>query len=308
MKLLIRFGIVDIPDERRAHIRVTPRGGGLALVLILIICGPSFEYLINESVTYSSKMVPIVCLISLISFLDDVRTISIVVRLIVHLFCAALFVYFFISPFFPHHHELPFLFNIIALSLGLTAFLNIYNFMDGIDGITAIESIHLTLTILILCVLKSESIINLQLITGVSILVCACSISFLLFNWPPAKVFIGDVGSISFGFLIGLCLLSISISDKNLFVAAGIASLYYLADAGLTILIRLINREKIWQPHLKHFFQKAVKKGMPIRQIVKKIIFCNLLLMLLSISALQFPVFSSVFAIITVALTLNNFT
>ncbi|RYE06055.1 MAG: UDP-phosphate alpha-N-acetylglucosaminyltransferase [Rickettsiaceae bacterium] len=307
IKMLLYFGVLDMPSKRRTHTNITPRGGGIALVIALTICGSSFEYIISGSLIYSNKIGPIIYLISLVSFIDDIKTIPVIVRLMVHIFCAVSFVCIFIYPIFSYYDQLVLFFNILLLSLALTAFLNIYNFMDGIDGITAVESIHLTTTILILCLLKSECIVHIQFVVVISILICACSISFLSFNWPPAKIFIGDIGSISFGFLIGTCLLLISTSSIDLLFAAVIASLYYLADGGLTILIRLVNGEKIWRPHLKHFFQKAVKKGMPVEQIIKQIIGCNMLLMLLSFSALYFPILSSFFALITVTLTLYNF-
>jgi UDP-N-acetylmuramyl pentapeptide phosphotransferase/UDP-N-acetylglucosamine-1-phosphate transferase len=141
----------------------------------------------------------------------------------------------------------------------------------------------------------------------IATLVLASSIGFIIFNWYPAKIFLGDVGSISLGFLLGLCLLLIAASNINLFVAVIIASLYYLADGGLTILIRLFHREKIWEPHLQHFFQKAVKKGMSHNKIVNRIIICNLLLMLLAINALYFPIISIILASAVVTLILVSF-
>lgn len=301
---LSKFGMIDVPGIRRAHATATPRGGGLAISLVLIVVGPIFEYIMTKSFHYSGKALPPFFLISLISFLDDIKTIKVLVRLVVHLFCASFVVYSFLYPSLLLHYNLPISLIFILAVTGLTAFLNIYNFLDGIDGITAAESIHLSVTILILCYLKSEIIVHLNFIVGVTTLICACSISFMIFNWPPAKIFLGDVGSISLGFLIGLNLLLIAAASERLFLSATIASLYYLADGGLTILIRLLNGEKIWQPHLKHFFQKAVKRGMSHKQVVKRIILCNFILMILSVSGLYVPLISLFFAVIVVSITL----
>lgn len=308
VKVLPFFGLVDIPSQRRAHNKVTPRGGGLAIVIMVIIAVSVYEYFLATSLISTTKILLILLVISMISFLDDLIHISIVIRFITHIICSAAVIILFLSPALLFHTELPPYLDFIVSVIGLTAFLNIYNFLDGIDGITCSESIHLSATILILCYLKSDIIIHANLIIMLNVIMGGASIGFLLFNWHPAKIFLGDVGSISLGFLLGFSLLLISASSAHLFVASVIASLYYLADGGLTILIRLINKEKIWQPHLKHFFQKAVQKGMTHKQVVSRIILCNLLLMLLSITSLYYPVISIMLAILVVMITIVAFT
>ncbi|WP_417905214.1 UDP-phosphate alpha-N-acetylglucosaminyltransferase [Candidatus Tisiphia endosymbiont of Micropterix aruncella] len=301
------FGVVDIPDPRRVHSRITPRGGGLAIVIVVIIALIAYEYFGAKTLINSIKIVPLLLIISTISFLDDLISIPIFVRLIFHIICSTIAIFLFLSPAVLFHHELPLYIDFVLSIIGLIVFLNIYNFLDGIDGISGAESIHLSITILILCYLKSDIIININFIIMLNIIILACSIGFLIFNWHPAKIFLGDVGSISLGFLLGLCLLLISASSVHLFVASSIASLYYLADGGLTILIRLVNKEKIWQPHLKHFFQKAVRNGKSHREVVSRIIICNILLMILSIISLYFPLLSIIFAILVVMVTIINF-
>lgn len=307
IKNLPNFGMVDVPNKRRAHQKITPRGGGLAVAFVIIVFGPIFEILITKSLIFSSKIVPIFFIISLVSFIDDIRNIPVFIRLIIHLFCSALSIFIFLYPATILHQELPLYLDFILATIGLTFFLNIYNFLDGVDGITAIESIHLSLTTLVICYLRYDIIINVNFIIIITTLICAAASSFLIFNWPPAKIFIGDVGTITIGFLLGLVLLFIAASGERLFASAAIASLYYIADGGLTILIRLFNKEKIWQPHLKHFFQKAVKKGMSHQQVVCRIIICNAFLMLLAINALYAPVISIILAMFIVMITLIIF-
>lgn len=308
VRILPYFGLLDIPNQRRAHKNVTPRGGGLAIVIMVTIAIIIYEYFFQVSSIGAIKILSILFVISMVSFLDDLIYIPIVIRLITHIVCSALAIILFVPPALLFHNELPPYLDFILSVIGLTAFLNIYNFLDGIDGITCSESIHLSITILILCYLKSDIIIHVNLIIALNIIILGSSIAFLLFNWQPAKIFLGDVGSISLGFLLGFSLLLISASSAHLFVASVIASLYYLADGGLTIIIRLINKEKIWQPHLKHFFQKAVQKGNSHKQVVSRVISCNLLLMLVSIVSLYFPVLSIMLAILVVMITLINFT
>ncbi|WP_341749370.1 UDP-phosphate alpha-N-acetylglucosaminyltransferase [Candidatus Tisiphia endosymbiont of Sialis lutaria] len=301
------FGMVDIPDPRRVHNRITPRGGGIAIVIVVIVGLISYEYFTTKALINSIKILPLLLIISTISFLDDLISVPVFIRLIIHIICSTISIVFFLSPALLFHHELPLYIDFVLSIIYLTTFLNIYNFLDGIDGISGAESIHLSITILILCYLKYDTIINTNFIIILNIIILGCSIGFLIFNWHPAKIFIGDVGSISLGFLLGLCLLLISASSIDLFIASSIASLYYMTDGGLTILIRLLNKEKIWQPHLKHFFQKAVKNGKSHREVVCKIIICNILLMVLSITSLHFPLVSTIFAVLVVMVTIINF-
>ncbi|WP_341763643.1 glycosyltransferase family 4 protein [Candidatus Tisiphia endosymbiont of Beris chalybata] len=306
--ILPSLGLVDIPNNRRAHSKITPRGGGLAIVIVIIIGFSSYEYFLTSSLTNSIKFLPVLSIISIISFLDDLISIPIFIRLIIHIICSAIAARLFLSPHSLFHYEVPAAIDFLLVVIALTTFLNIYNFLDGIDGISCSESTHLSITLLILCYLKTDTIINVNLIVILNVLILACSLSFLLFNWNPAKIFLGDVGSISLGFMLGLCFLLVSASSSRLFIASCIAPLYYLADGGLTILTRLLNKEKIWQPHLQHFFQKAVRKGKTHRQIVSRIISCNILLMLLSITSLYLPLMSIIFAILVVMITIINFT
>jgi UDP-N-acetylmuramyl pentapeptide phosphotransferase/UDP-N-acetylglucosamine-1-phosphate transferase len=298
------FGIVDVPSHRRAHDKITPRGGGIGLVLIYCIIFPVFEYAYSGAFIYTEKIMPIFVPIALISFWDDVYQVSIPLRLFIHCLCACLAVMWLIHPFSLFHNELPKYLDLIISTFAFVAFLNIYNFLDGIDGISASESIHLSCTILILCALRSDLIPNVGFIIVTVTILLGWSIGFIVFNWQPAKIFLGDAGSISLGFLYGLCLILIATAGDRLFASAAIASLYYIADGGLTIMIRFVNGEKIWEPHLKHFFQKAVKNGKSHAEVVRKIIICNFILMLLAISALYYPIVSIILAVVVVMATL----
>lgn len=299
--------IVDKPSKRRAHSKITPRGGGVAIVISFALCFLIFDYCTHGSFMCSAYLLLPLCLVAAISLLDDIGYVPIIYRLCAHFIASALVVYFFLWPRTLLHNELPIHLDFAISFIGLATFLNIYNFLDGIDGITASESIHLSITILILCLLRYDVIAHVDLVIGISTLVCASSIAFIYYNWHPAKVFLGDVGSISLGLLLGLALLLVASSGSRLFVACFIACLYYIADGGLTILIRLMNGEKIWLPHLKHFFQKAVRKGMSHQEVATKIAVCNFSLMCLSINSLYFPALSIIIAILIIVMILIHF-
>lgn len=302
--IMSKFNIVDKPSHRRAHSKVTPRGGGLAFVITFCLLLPIFEYFYLGSLYNSTNIISIFAPIALVSFWDDVSEVPILFRLLIHILCSVLAVMWLIHPYRILHSELSLNIELIIGSFALLTFLNVYNFLDGIDGITVSESIHLSLTILILCFIKQDIIPNVWTVITVACIIFGWSCGFILFNWQPASIFIGDVGSISLGFIIGVCLLTVAAGSERLFAACVIAALYYIADGGLTLLIRLVNREKIWLPHLQHFFQKAVKKGLTHRMVVLRIINCNFVLMLLSIGSLFYPVICIIFALLVVTITL----
>jgi len=302
--IMSKFNIVDKPSDRRVHSKTTPRGGGLALVIIFCLLLPTFEYVCLGELYNSGKIILIFAPIALISFLDDIVEVPVLFRLLIHTICSVLAVMWLIHPHKILHSELSLHVDLIIGSFALLTFLNVYNFLDGIDGITVSESIHLSLVILILCFIKYDIIPNVWTIITVASIILGWSCGFILFNWQPASIFIGDVGSISLGFILGICLLTVASGSDKLFAACVISSLYYIADGGLTLLIRLVKREKIWQPHLQHFFQKAVKKGLSHKVVVLRIIKCNFILMLLSIGSLFYPVICIILGILTVGVTL----
>jgi UDP-N-acetylmuramyl pentapeptide phosphotransferase/UDP-N-acetylglucosamine-1-phosphate transferase len=291
-----KMGLVDKPDNRRLHKDTTPTGGGLAVVVSFLLGFVLIDYKLYDFYYSCSVVVPI-GILAAISFYDDIRDMPVFIRLVTYITVAGFITYELLPPYQLFHGELGFYADLILAIIALTGFCNIYNFMDGIDGITASESIHLSATIMILCWLRYDVIIHSDLVLLIAALILTCSIAFVIYNWHPAHIFIGDVGAISIGMLLGLCLMLIAASGAKLFLSTIIASMYYLADGGLTILIRLFKGEKIWLPHVNHFFQQAIRKGVPRKRIVIEVIICNYWLMLLAVSALYYPLLSFIMAI-----------
>lgn len=301
------FNIVDKPSSRRAHNKITPRCGGVSIVFTFCL-----SLLIREKIEYgafdiSLRLIIPLILIAFVSLLDDIWDISILLRLITHIIVSAIVIYLFLYPRTLFYNELPEYLDYFFSVFVLTTFINIYNFMDGIDGITSAESIHLSVTAIILSILRYEYIICPELIFTGSIIVLGCSIAFIKYNWSPSKIFLGDVGSISLGLIIGLILILLAASEQRLFVSCIIASLYYIADGVGTILIRLVKLQKIWLPHLNHFFQQATRKNMSHKEVTTKIAICNFILMILSISALYYPISAMALALICVTIILIHF-
>jgi UDP-N-acetylmuramyl pentapeptide phosphotransferase/UDP-N-acetylglucosamine-1-phosphate transferase len=304
--LLKKIGMVDNPSERRAHKNPTIRGGGIAFVIAFIFTFCFIAFFSNGRNISFLILIP-VSILGIVSFGDDIKGMPILVRLLVHLFAAYLCIKFYFGNNLIFRGEIGANIDFFLAVLSLAAFINIYNFLDGIDGISAFQSIHLSLSAIILCIIRDKVIINVDMVFYISSILLGCSIGFLLFNWHPAKIFMGDVGSTFLGLLHGLNLLLIAASSERLFLAASIASLYYISDGGITILIRLMKGEKIWLPHLNHFFQQAVRKGMSHKEVVCKIGICNFILLILSVSSLYVPHLAIIFSILTVTYILVHF-
>ena len=302
--IMPKFGIVDVPSTRRIHKGATPRGGGLSFVIVLTILLPLAEFFFSGTVFGSVELLKIFLPLCLVSFWDDISHALIPIRLFIQILCSCLAIMWLIHPSTILHDEIPIFLDLVIGAFALLSFLNVYNFLDGIDGITVSESIHLSCTILLLCMLRYDIIPNVDMVIAIATIILGWSAGFIYFNWQPAKIFLGDVGSISLGFLLGICLLTIASADANLFVACFISALYHIADGSITILIRMIKGEKIWEPHLQHFFQKSVSNGRSHKRVVKRIMKCNILLMLFAANALYYPIISVIGGLLVVGITL----
>ncbi|MCX8505387.1 MAG: hypothetical protein ORN98_02080, partial [Alphaproteobacteria bacterium] len=196
----------------------------------------------------------------------------------------------------------------IILALIWLWFINLYNFMDGSDGITAIETMSIGLAWFLYIVFlplgdwlqniiygansnnptpfwlahfsfKFYDEITQKLIYAVflGLSLAAASLAFLKFNWHPAKIFLGDVGSIPLGFLLGFVLLIMF--GMGLWPLAVILPLYYWADSGVTLVRRMLKGEKFWLPHRSHFYQRAILAGAGHNGVAKHVLKTNLGLM-----------------------------
>jgi len=265
---------------------------------------------------YTTKLLVPLWMIGLISIRDDISHVNVAIRLLLQLIIAAYLVYALLIPHQLFHGEFSPAVDFIMALVAFAGFMNIYNFMDGMDGITVSQSMHLSITILILAFLRYDVILHVELVVAIAALVLVCAIAFAIYNWHPAHIFLGDVGSITFGVLIGLALMLIASSGERLFVATIIASMYYLVDGGMVILVRtdvnpiarfLRGETKIWQPHLNHFFQQAIRKRLSHKKIMTEIMLCNYWLMMLAVGSLFYPVISLLIAILIVTRVVVRF-
>ncbi len=282
--------MVDMPNQRKNHKIPTPRGGGIAILICILICFETIE-LQSHTTYYSIYLIIAISICAAISLLDDAFTISIPLRM----YFQILSVYLTINSLYGYNTNLlPHLSLTIEktlIAIALLGFINIYNFMDGIDGLAGSQTIYIATIVLIF------SIIDPQIDSSISYLclsIIGSCLGFLIYNWHPAKIFMGDVGSVTLGLICGWLLLNIAI--HGYIAAAIIIPGYYLADGITTILKRLIQKKKIWHAHSEHYYQLAVRKGSSHSQVTKRIICCNLILGILSLFSINYSIASLILA------------
>jgi Fuc2NAc and GlcNAc transferase len=150
---------------------------------------------------------------------------------------------------------------------------NLYNFMDGIDGIAGVETLVLGLVTGLWFGSAGDAALAIFCLG-----LAGAALGFLLWNWDPARIFMGDVGSVSLGACFALLALIGSIQYELPFIAFLILYGVFLADASLTLLRRLWRREKWWQAHRSHYYQRAVQSGLSHAQVSSAVLLVNLLL------------------------------
>ena len=289
--LLQKFNILAIPNQRSNHKHAIPVGGGIAILLTALITFTFSFYSHTNRVPIFFLSLSIIS-IAIISFVDDLKDLKIRTRIPFHVLSI---IFLLQSLLFPQHN----IYMIIIFGIGIFLFINFYNFMDGIDGSAASEAIHIGLSIILIYIFDPGLPRELLI---VSIILVGSSLGFAIFNWHPAKVFLGDVGSLTLGTICAWLLINLAL--YKYLVAAIIIPLYYLADSTLTITKRLVQGKKIWQAHSEHFFQKAVRKGLSHDKVTRKIILTNSILCILSITSIYYSMISLLFGIMAVGIFL----
>ena len=246
----IKKDVIDIPNERSSHSLPTPRGGGVAVVLSYLAV---LAYM-DLWLFFTAGL-----LVASIGWLDDHGHVKSVIRLFVHIIGSALVVYQVGG--LPDFVLLGFEINLgmtggVLAVIGLTWILNLYNFMDGIDGIAGVEAVTSTL----IAGLIIWQVFGMQDQASLHFLLMASSLGFLLWNWPPAKIFMGDAGSGFLGLMLGALLLySTSAAPEMLWVWLIMLGVF-IVDATYTLLRRLIRGDKVYQAHRSHAYQYASRK------------------------------------------------
>jgi UDP-N-acetylmuramyl pentapeptide phosphotransferase/UDP-N-acetylglucosamine-1-phosphate transferase len=162
-------------------------------------------------------------------------------------------------------------------------FINLFNFMDGIDGISGTQCSIMGIGSMVSCFILNEDSSLILFIAG---FLTGGSLAFLCWNWHPAKVFLGDVGSIPIGLISAVLL--ILLYKNNMWFCALILCNYYLIDSSFTLFKRLLKKQKPWEAHKEHFYQIAIQNGKTHSKVCKAIGFHGVLMILFSLIASYF--------------------
>ncbi len=270
----IRKEIIDIPNFRSSHTTPTPRGGGVSIVITFLMGLVIFPYLNVVSWEIALPFLLAGLIIAIIGFLDDHGHIRAEIRLFFH-FLSAGIVVFGVSglpelSFFGYKID----FSIIGWVLATVAtvwILNLFNFMDGIDGIAGIEAFISTLVMGIL----NYFILDQMNIALLHFALAATVLGFLIWNFPPAKIFMGDAGSGFLGLMLAALLLLSSHISESLFWGWLVMLGVFIVDATYTLIHRLIRGEKPHQAHRSHAYQFASRRYGSHKKITLAVLLIN---------------------------------
>ncbi len=279
-----RRAVLDTPNQRSNHTKPVPLGGGIA---VFAVVGPLITAVIllyNSNDTVAWAVLGATLVLAVISGLDDLRGLPVMARLSAHGICVAVVLALIPGKFTLFQGLVPIMLDRVIAGVAWIWFLNLFNFMDGIDGLAGVETASIGFGVFLAAGLIGAQGGPAVTVAGLSGLILgAAALGFLILNWHPARVFLGDVGSIPLGFLTGWLLIMLAM--WGYWVAALTLPAYYLADASITITARALRGEKIWQAHTDHFYQRAVRRGWSHAQVARFIGGGNI--MLVAIAALS---------------------
>jgi UDP-N-acetylmuramyl pentapeptide phosphotransferase/UDP-N-acetylglucosamine-1-phosphate transferase len=262
--ILRRRDILDHPNERSAHREPTPRGGGIAVIGSLLLAwfvlagaGLALPGVIGASLGAG--------ILAVVSWVDDLRGLSPLLRLLAQIVVVAIGIW----------AKAPGLgwAGFAAIGLLWIWCTNVFNFMDGIDGITGTEAAAIGIGLLLFASVGTGADPGLTMLAAAMV---GAALGFLVWNWSPARIFLGDVGSAPLGYLVGFLLLDLVM--RGFWKVALILPLYFLADASITLARRLLRGERVWRAHREHFYQLAVRAGLSHAAVVERIIAADLVL------------------------------
>ena len=278
--LLLRVALAK-PNARSSHRIPTPQGAGIAVVAAtLVVAAVSIALIGTDDARIPLAVFGTTLFIAAVGFADDVRSIPVLPRLLLQGAAVAVVILatpesLRIVPACPLWLE-----RTLLLLAGLW-FVNLVNFMDGLDLMTVAEIVPITGTVVLLGWLGDFPAST----TLVAAALFGAMLGFAPFNRPVAKIFLGDVGSLPIGLLVGWCLLQLAWHQQ--FAAALLLPLYYLTDATVTLLRRMARGEPFWAAHRTHFYQRATDNGFSVSRVVGEVFALNIVLAGLAIGSVM---------------------
>ncbi len=256
--------MVDVPNERSLHSAPVPRGGGVAVLLGLAIAAASAGVVHLPFPSRWLALLVATAVVAGVGLWDDLspRGVSAWLRLAVHLMAA----WWVVAPAggiptLPLPSPLDWPLGPLAVPLGVlwvASVVNFVNFMDGIDGITGVQMVALGVALAMAGGWESG---------WLGLALAAAALGFLWFNWHPAKLFLGDVGSGGLGFFAAALPFAGELEPRRGVMLVGITLFLFLGDATVTLLRRLHRGERLWEAHRSHFYQRLVIAGLSHAQV-----------------------------------------
>jgi len=277
--VLIRH-LLAHPNERSAHVQATPQGAGVGVVLaLLIICAAAWLlWRVPPGATALLPALGAALGLMVLGLADDAHALPVSWRFIGQTIAALVMVLSLPDGLRLFPGLLPFIVERALLVFGTVWFVNAINFLDGLDWITAAQLVPMTLGVAAL-----ETIGAVPASVGfLALVLLGATLGFAAFNKHPAKVFLGDAGSLPIGLLLAFMLIYVAGANPS---AALLLALYTVADSTITLFRRAFNREHIFSAHRSHFYQRAVIAGMTPPQVTARVFVLGLLLASLAVTA-----------------------
>jgi UDP-N-acetylmuramyl pentapeptide phosphotransferase/UDP-N-acetylglucosamine-1-phosphate transferase len=294
---MTRSGKLEAPGARSMHTTPVPTGAGLGIVAAILISWPWWRV---PAGAIEPALLGGMAGLGALSWLDDRRRLSAGVRLGAQATAVALCLAV-LPPEARVLEWLPLFIERCLLAIAWIWFINLFNFMDGIDGLAGSETIAVAggFAAMAACAAAApDPYWRLALVTAAS------AIGYLAWNWHPARVFMGDAGSIPLGFVLGWLMLNLALGGQ--WAAGLILPLVFLADATCTLMGRAWRGEKPWQAHRQHFYQRAVLGGATPTGVVWRVIAVNVALLGLALASMHHPLPALAVAVALVAALLAH--
>lgn len=259
----LKRGLLDHPNERSSHEVPTPRGGGLVMALVAIGAYIALSILSDAPISFGYVVAALIVIV--IGLLDDLFNVWFLWRLIGQFVAAAIFVAMcgpFAAVYLPFYGDIgiPYAVSLVLTTSFIVYFLNAYNFMDGIDGIAGLQAVIAGICWFVVGILVGAPP---AMLLGGSL--AAASLGFLLLNWQPAKIFMGDAGSSFLGFSFAVLPIvgyKAGSNRNDLLLTIGILAVWpFIFDSIITLIRRGLRGEKVWSAHREHLYQRLVIGG-----------------------------------------------
>ena len=263
IRLADKVGIIDVPNQRSSHTVPIPRMGGIAMVAAAILPLGCWAWLAAGEMFHDRGLphtMIFALAMSVLGFWDDLRSLSPLFRFLVQIAAATLALWavsVLLSKSLPAGWTLPGVAWIVTGIFWIVWMLNLYNFMDGIDGLAGGEAAVAASFFFLIFAYFGESgwaVANL--------FVAAASMGFLVFNWPPAQVFMGDSGSAFLGAFFGMQSVIAALSTPVPFLVLVLPFANFILDTTATLIRRMLRGEKWYEAHRSHYYQRMTNLGL----------------------------------------------